>query len=43
VRERVESAPQNTVPVLAVEWRASATGDAGDPNVKTPMIDESML
>lgn len=29
----------NIVYVLADEWRASATGYAGDPNVKTPNLD----
>ena len=29
----------NIVYVLADQWRASATGYAGDPNVKTPHLD----
>src|SRR5437763_1966529 len=31
--------PPNIVFVLADQWRASATGYAGDPNVKTPNLD----
>src|SRR5689334_15978718 len=30
----------NIVFVLADQWRAQATGYAGDPNVKTPKLDE---
>ncbi|MBM4093010.1 MAG: sulfatase, partial [Planctomycetes bacterium] len=29
----------NIVILLADQWRASATGYAGDPNVKTPNLD----
>jgi len=34
-----QSAPPNIVFVLADQWRASATGFAGDRNVKTPNLD----
>ncbi len=33
------SKPPNVVFVLADQWRASATGYAGDPNVRTPNLD----
>jgi arylsulfatase A-like enzyme len=35
----VSAAKPNIVYVLADQWRASATGYAGDPNVKTPNLD----
>jgi len=31
--------PPNIVYLMADQWRASATGYAGDPNVKTPNLD----
>jgi arylsulfatase A-like enzyme len=34
-----ETAKPNVVFILADQWRASATGYAGDPNVKTPNLD----
>lgn len=34
-----ETAKPNIVFLLADQWRASATGYAGDPNVKTPNLD----
>ena len=34
-----ETAKPNIVYLLADQWRASATGYAGDPNVKTPNLD----
>ncbi|MCX7824355.1 MAG: sulfatase [Verrucomicrobiae bacterium] len=34
-----EAGPPNIVYLLADQWRASATGYAGDPNVKTPNLD----
>jgi arylsulfatase A-like enzyme len=34
-----DAAKPNIVYLLADEWRASATGYAGDPNVKTPNLD----
>ena len=39
--ELIESAPKkpNIVYVLTDEWRAKATGYAGDPNVQTPNLD----
>ncbi|MEZ5042825.1 MAG: sulfatase [Saprospiraceae bacterium] len=33
------STPPNVVILLADQWRAQATGYAGDPNVKTPHLD----
>ena len=37
--EPKSQAKPNIVYVLADQWRASATGYAGDPNVKTPNLD----
>ena len=34
------AAKPNIVFVLADQWRASAFGIAGDPNVKTPHLDQ---
>ncbi len=33
------AAKPNVIFVLADQWRAQATGYAGDPNVKTPNLD----
>ncbi len=40
-RRRVDQEPQppNVVFVFADQWRAQATGYAGDPNVRTPVLD----
>lgn len=35
----VEEKKPNIIYILADQWRASATGYAGDPNVKTPNLD----
>ena len=38
--EEDTSRRHNVVFLLADQWRASATGYAGDPNVKTPNLDK---
>ena len=37
---KLKSKKPNIVYILADQWRASATGYAGDPNVKTPNLDK---
>lgn len=37
---RAEAKRPNVVFILADQWRAQATGYAGDPNVKTPNLDQ---
>src|SRR5437867_12886014 len=37
--ERLQAAKPNVVIVIADQWRASAFGFSGDPNVKTPHLD----
>jgi arylsulfatase A-like enzyme len=39
VAPQAEAAQPNIVYLLADQWRASAMGYAGDPNVKTPQLD----
>ena len=38
--EEVSESKPNVIILLADQWRAQATGYAGDPNVKTPNIDQ---